>query len=379
MGSSQPSQKSTFSFAPQAAKLEEGAFTVANYDWYRHYVPRTAGLAQQMQTVLPLENGSVITATGAYKFGAFVGSEIDIIPRLEDVFGWLLEATMGAVTSVNNANYNVSGFETGHTGVRASLFRFKTDDSAYLPWLAIRRTIPRTSGGDIGEVGWDCKVNNLRFTIPGAGLVTARMGFVGRKFKQESPGAWTYENAFEGSESIPQAGRGEVLMDNEAVTVTGLTVDIMNNLTSVQQEMVVGSLFPDDFVPLTRGCTLRMMLKWSDAELYRRILNGGPSAVEWDSEPFISEISGTVRPFAATFESAADIGATGQPYRLRFFANKVAWLFDGAGIELQAGDILSLPFVGTVLDAGDSSTDYFQIALETASAAGGGTGYTWPT
>ncbi len=138
--------------------------------------------------------------------------------------------------------------------------------------------------------------------------------------------------------------------------------------------MIIGSFNPDDFVPLQRGCTIRAVYKWANAELYRKILNGGAAELNWDDEPFITETVGNVRAFAAEFGSAAEIPAAsnGQSYKMKFFANKVVWQFDAAGVELQAGEILALPFVGTVIDPGDG-IDYFQIVLENDA-----TSYTWP-
>lgn len=369
-----PSQKSTFSIAPQHIKLQDNAFTTASYTWHRYRVPRMSGLAQQMQANLPPENGGVIVATGTYKFGAFVGSEIDIIPRIEDNFGWLLEATLGAVTSVTGARYTASGFVSDVTGVNSHLFHFDPVDSSAQPWLAVRRTIPNSDGTNLGEVGWDCKVGSLRVNVPAGGLMNARMGIVGRAFKQESPAAWTYAEAFEDSKSIPQGMRGSLKVGPTALPITGLSIEIMNGLSTPQQEMIIGSFNPDDFVALYRGCTLRAVYKWANPDLYQQILMGGAGNFNWDSSPFITQTSGSVRAFQAEFWSPVNIAGSSplQPYKMKIFANKVSWQFDQAGVELAAGEILMLPFIGTVLDPADGS-DYFQIAIENAAA-----GYVWP-
>lgn len=369
-----PSQQSTFSIAPQGAKVGDGVWTTSNYTWHRYRVPRVSGLSQQMQTVLPPENGGVITATGAYKFGAFVGTEIDLIPRLENNFGWLLEAALGAVTSVANARYTASGFVEDVTGVNAHVFRFDPSDSSYQPWLAVRRTIPGAST-TYGEIGYDCKVGSLRLNVPAGGLLTSRIGIVGRRPIQEDPTGWTYADPFEGSDSIPQGMRGSLSIAGSTLPVTGLSIDIINGLSTPQQEMVIGSFYPDDFVALTRGCTIRAVYKWANADLYRQILNGGAANLEWDSMPYITETVGTTRAFHAEFFSAGNISGSSpsQPFKMKIFANKVAWQFDAAGVELAAGDILMLPFVGTVLDTGDGS-DYFEIAIENGEA-----NYTWPS
>lgn len=372
---SAPSQKSVFSFAPQEAKIgESGTFTVGDYTWNRLLVNRVGGLAQQMQTVLPPENGSVIVPKGSYKFGAFVATELEFLPRLEGNLGWLLHACMGDYTGVADANFTASGFIGGgdHDGVNAHVFRFDPSDSAYQPWMAVRRTIP----GDttIGEMGYDTKIETLQFTIPGAGLIQGAMGIRGRQFVQGDPSGWTYAAAFEGSNSLPMSGRGHVYLAGSELPLTALQVTIMNGLSSVQQEMILGSFYPDDMIALSRVISFRAVYKWQNAELYRRILNGGPSAVNWDAEPYVTERSGNTAAFEAEFGSAGLIGATDdQAYKLKLFANKVSWLFDANGVELAAGDILQMPFVGTVEDPGDGS-DYFQIAIENDVA-----NYNWPT
>lgn len=376
MGGSVPSQKSTFSVAPQEAKIGAGAvLTTASKTWHRYRIPRISGLAQQMQANLPPENGSVITATGTYKFGAFVGSEIDLIPRVEDSIGWLLEAALGVASSVADSTYTASGFVPGPTGVNAHLFRFKPDDSSFQPWIAVRRTIPNSDGTSDGEVGYDCKVGSLRINVPAGGLMNARLGIVGRAFFSEDPVSWSYAESFEGSESIPQGMRGSLKLAGQPLPVTGLSIEISNGLSTPQQEMIIGEFNPDDFVALYRGCTIRAVYKWANADLYEKILYGGVGNVVWSSEPFITKTVGTDRAFQAEFWASTDIpgSSPAQPYKMKIFANKVAWQFDAAGIELQAGEILMLPFVGTVLDTGDGS-DYFQIAIENAAD-----NYTWPT
>lgn len=369
-----PSQQSTFSLSPQNAKItDDGTFAVGSHTWHRFLINRIGGLSQQMQTVLPPENGSVIVPKGSYKFGAFVQSQLAFIPRLEGNIGWLLQACMGDATSVADANYTASGFvETNHVGVNAHVFRFDPSDSSFQPWIAVRRTVP----GDtvMGEVGYDSKVTDLTFTVPGAGLIQATAGILGRQFFQEDPSGWSYAAPFEGSDSVPMSGRGFVKIGGTRYPITALQVSINNGVTTPQQEMVVGSFHPDDMVALSRQVQLRIVYKWHNPELYRRVLNGGPSALDWDTMPFVTQTAGVTPAFEAEFGSAGEIGAADdQAYKLKFFANKVSWLLDQGGVELAAGDILQVPFVGTVEDVGDGS-DYFVIAVEN-----GVSNYTWPS
>lgn len=367
-GGSIPAQSGQWSFAPQAAKIGRGGtFTVANYNWYRERVQRMAMGTIQGQQVFPLEVGGVIVPTGAYKDSQYFGGEVDTFPRLENTFGWLLEAALGTASSVTGVN--AEGVVT--TGVNTHIFRFDPNNSFNIPWLAARCEIPgSTSVQDFGEVGFDCKVGALSFTIPNRGKVAARVSVLGRAALYDEDPTWTYANSNEDSLSTADVGRGAVTIAGVEHPFVGAVIEFANNLTTPDQEMIIGDFNLDDLVPLTRGATIRLTYKWQDPDLYQKLLGGTASAEVWSSLPYLENTVGAVRAFEAIFQAPTNIGVTSTPYSIRFRANRVFWAVDSYPV-LQGGDLVYLQLVGTVLEP--SSGDYFQILVENNQ-----TGYVWP-
>jgi hypothetical protein len=372
-----PSQGAVFSFSPQAAKVgRDGTFTPGTY--YKMRVVRDGVNTVNGQQNFPLENGGDLVPTGTYKVGQYLDGDVDFIPRIEGTLGYLLWAVMGKYTGNANNNYGVGGFVAGVTGVNAHKFSFDPSDQAFQPWISIRRKIPGNGSSNVwGEQSHDVKINGLQLNIPAAGLLSARLMVRGRVVEYPLPAtvnAWSYSNSFEDSDSAPVSGSGTFKLGGESVAVTGASITVANNLSAPQQEMIVGSYNPDDFVALTRAVSIRIVLKWNDPDLYRRVLTNGITGIVWDAEPFIQRTAGTTKAFEATFYSPADIASSSpvQKYCMKLYANKVTWAVDQAGIDVQAGGIIQVPFVGTVL-AADDSLDYLEIALENDHAV-----YTWP-
>lgn len=369
-------QNSVFSIAPQAAKTgAEGTFTPGSYSWYRYRVPRIAGGPIQLQQMFPQETGT-LTPSGLYKAGAYYMTEVDLIPRLENTLGWLLYGAMGNVSSVTGKVYNGADTFTNQVGVNSHIFRFDPANQAKQPWLAIRKYIPGTTTSEAyGEYAYDAKVANLRLNVPGAGIVTSTLAFQGREFRMPSAtdvNAWTYANSYEDVTTVPNAGQGTVKLGGEKLSLTALTIDVVNGLSQPEQEMVIGSYFPDDFIALSRSVNLRATVKWANATLWKQIFNGGANAVDWTMLPFSKKTAAGTTALEATFQGDV-ISNTSVPHALKVFANNVSLSLDQNSIELQAGNLVTFNINISVIQPTDNS-DYLQIAL-----VNGTSGYTWPT
>ncbi len=359
------SQGSVLSFAVQADKVgRDGTFNAAALDWYKILaVEANLGTIQEQQTH-PLELGGRITPRGAYKLAVFGAGESTLIPRIENIFGWLLKATMGDASSVTGKN--ADGVTTA--GVNTHIFRFDPTDQAYQPWIAVRRVVPgRTPAENFGETVFDCKVNSLRFTIPAKGKVACRLVMLGRDVELDDAAAWVYDNAaFEDTDSTPDAGRGQFLIGGVEYPLIGAVIDIANGLSTPDQEAIIGDFRPDDYISLTRGSTVRIVYKYENSQLYRRLLTGSPTGNVWSSLPFMQETDGSGYAFDARFQAPANIPTTSTPYTLRVRANKIVWAVDGP-IQLQAGGFVTQTFIGTVID--DDVNDYLQVTMENAATA----------
>lgn len=373
-----PSQAGLFAIAPQKGKIGDSTFNSSAYSFYKMRATAVSIGTKQIQEIFPLELGGKITPTGAYKSGVFVQGDVEFIPRLEESLGWILRAALGEVTTTEDAVWHptlgtvatdVAG--TAIAGVNTHLFKF-SPVSYDQPWMAIRATTPGSSAAKIwGEEGYDLKVGALRLNIPGAGLGSAVMSLQGRCPKynsQATTSAWSFANAaFEqqGSAAIGGRNTNKFLIGGERLPIVGATIDLRNNLTPPQQEMVFGSYYPDDVVALTRDASIRFVLKWDNPDLYRKVLNGGsPTSNDWDANPYITSTAGAVKAFEVLIESLDNIAGSSpaQKYKLRIIANKVAWEVDPNGIRLGPGDIVMVPFIGTVMD--DDTNSYIDFVIE---------------
>ena len=361
MGST-PAQSSILSIAEQTGKIGRGGtFTVADYDWYKFNTLENGVGAIQDQQVFPPESGGPLTPRGAYKQAKFFGGTVTLIPRLESTLGFLLKAAMGSASTVSG----VTADGATAVGVNTHIFRFDPAGAANQPWMAIRRHIPTPNSSNYhGEVGFDCKVGLFDLTIPAMGKLVARVQMVGRDYLTPTDSdTWTYENAlFDDELTSPDSGRGFFKIAGVEYPTIGASFQLMNGLTGPQQEMIIGDFSPDDFVALTRAAQIQFVYKYENADLYRTLLNGAPSAEEWSSLPFVADTSGATYALQARFETPGEI-VSGHPWALEIRANKVTVAVTGP-IELQPGNIITQTFVLTVLTDKNPSIDYLQFIIE---------------
>jgi len=242
-----------------------------------------------------------------------------------------------SITVVNTAGTGTLdvGWYTGAPYVHT----FKFASSAYeLPWMTVRKHIPGTAA--LGEVFTDCKVGSVRFTFPQRGIVQARTDWIGiTPAWDESPGSWTYSDAFEGPDSVPvssvTSGFVKFPASGGALPITNLQVIMTNNLTTAQQEAIIGSPYMDDITTLSRAMTIQALLKWNDPDMYQYLLTNAAAGTSWSPTPF-----------STTFD--CKVLAPNTPYYLRAQATLVAWSMQQAPV-LGGGDLIMLPMLGQVL------------------------------
>lgn len=362
------SQAGEWGFAPQAAKVGNGTFTPGSYTWRRMPVLTANVGPVQLQDVLPPEIGGVIAPRGAYKRGTFVGGSLDMLPRVENVLGFLLYAACGQVSTITGKD--LDGITS--TNVNSHLFSFNTSDSAFQPWMAVRRLIPGAVAADrLLESGYDCKVTGASIIIPASGKPLVRMGVVGRAWVEEEDPTLVWNNSYEDGGTIPESCSGYVTLGADAPKVLQCTIDLINGLTNPQQEFILGSYYPDDFAALSRAMSIRVMIKWENPDLYQKAVTGGAAGTTWSPTPY--RTTGTAPQWGFKLELRAPntiVGsAPARNYAMQIRAQDITWLPDGPP-NLAAGGFMVQPFVGTVLVP--SSGDYYQIGLQNTATA-----YAW--
>lgn len=445
-----PSQAGIFGFGMQSAK------GVVATEYFRHRASDiNYGPVQDMRT-FPLEVGGVLTPTGAYKGGVFMGGGASLMPRMEGDLGYLLKALMGSVTTTlssgdlvagttmhalidatmaaasstgwtapvsarhlaiygasitGTATFTIAGTDdngvsisdagltvtTAHTtsAPRMTTKKFKTvtsltvtgaagagtlavvyykkashdfqfaSDTSSLPWVTVNKYVPGTT--PLWEIGLDNKVVSARFNFPQNGIVSSRFDFLGRQPDWTTPvRSPTWNAAMEDYPSVPITCDvdGGLLLPNSyysatELPITALSITMANNLTSPQQEMIIGSPYPDDFVPLSRAATIQATLKWADPQLYLDIMTNSVTGTGWSSTPWTSNLDVTI--------SAPGIipGNVSTKYSIEIKAATVMWNVAGPP-NLAGGDIVMLPLIGTVLEP--TSGVYLEIIVANETA-----------
>lgn len=354
MGSSIPAAAGDFGFALQAAKIGKGGtFTVGDYEWYRAEANSVRMDLIQDDQVLPPEVSPIISPRGAFKDGEFGAGQVDMLPRLEHAMGILLFGLMGAVSSVTGVNADGDVLATAYTHI------FKFDTSPYkIPWMVARRLVPGSGTGIQGDNFFDCKLTNLRLTVPGRGKASVRATFVGRDVEQEENPTWTWDYGYEDATSTPAPLNGFVKIEGTEYPVTAAVVEVDNGVTTPAQERIIGSPNPDDFVPLYRVATIRFVYKWTDNTLYKLLRNGG-TGLTWEELPEIFTTVGANRALEISVPAPLKISGT-EPYDLRLRVNAMTIGIDGP-IELAGAQILQQAFTATALVP--ATGDYLNFVL----------------
>lgn len=337
-----PASGAKFGFGPQTAK------GVLATTWYQHNTQRVDMGPQQAIAQFPIEIGGSFLPQGAYKAMAFSAGQATLAPRLGGFLGWLIRALAGY--------YEVTGNQP-EDGLYTHTFG-PFSHYAEAKWISVRRYIPGPSNTtDVGEVMKDCRVTAMRLMVAPAAVATATFTFVGREFYlDENPTAWTWATPQHPTDesylSVPLAHSGSLKIDNVAQKATNIIVDLVNNYTTPQEEMIIGSHFPDDLIVQSQAMTFTWINKWEDPVLYEKLLaaaSGGGGTLPWSPQVYQGS-------FELTIASPYNIGNTSTPWSLKITAPYVTWQADGPP-ELIGGQWLQQRFIGTVQEPPPGSNE----------------------
>ena len=351
--------KGAFGLGPQVAKGTAGT----TYYWYPVF-NSDYGVVND-ERPFPQEVRGLLWPTGAYRAGFFAAGGIDFAPRLFDDFMWILIAALGEnpVTSV----------DTPVVGVNRH--RWTIDGSEdVLPWSTVHLIVPGATA-DLGIIGLDNRAAMMRFQLPQSGYLTGRLDLLGRLATDitntifvESPSGAGWTTSFEDFTTVPVSAKGGVIVaglnGGAEIPVTGWTIEVANGLTTPQQEMRIGSYFPDDFTAIAKTVTVRTILKWDEADIYQTIITGTAAGTALTESTFEGQ---------ATIEVQAPGNITGTtPYELEIVAPNVLWQISNP--RLAGAGLLQVELTGTVIKLGTDNV--LQVDAFTGE---GDAGYAWPT
>jgi hypothetical protein len=152
--------------------------------------------------------------------------------------------------------------------------------------------------------------------------------------------------------------------DGTPLPVVQATFTLANAPLDVRMEKIYGSPYLEDVTIIGRSVTVDMLVKWTDPDLYKRILTGTTTGTVWTSSPFTTSID---------IYSLSPGFITGTfPYQLRIQVPYVMAQQVG-GIRLAGNNALMMRIVGTGLAPNDTSN---YVTMNLANAV---TSYAWPT
>jgi len=346
-------------WGPQVAKG-----TLAT-NWYKHKAVQVETGAQQEVRQFPQEVGGGFHPTGAYKRMGFAAGQVIMHPRLQDVIGWLLYAAVGDLSTIADTP-------------EASMYRHQYTppaDFCDMPWLSVRKEIP--AGCDVGtenlgEILKDCRVSGLRFAVEAGGLAQCAATFVGREPSLSETGVdtWTWTNAaYEDKEGVPTAAASDqVTVGGTTMVATNIVIDIQNQFTTPDEELIIGSYYPDDMILQQQTMQVRWTYKWNDPDLYKSIVTGAntESGGDIDWSPTVHTSA-----FLSKFKTPGNATGMSNPWAIEFYAPEMVWQAAGSP-RLVGGGWLSLEYQGIAQEP--TSGDTLRVRLENLTS-----GYSWPT
>ncbi len=333
-----------------------------------HYFPLTdcdVGLTKT-QDQLPPEIGGKALALGNYVTGVWGGGTASLIPRLSNRLGWLLLATTGSCSTVQNTKASdltlFGGGGATTAGVHSHIFTFASEAEFFAPWITMHRLLPHATAAErVGELLQDGRIGTFTYSMTSGAPVTVDLGVVGRRLQDDpefdfEPG-WsaTYDDF--STFAVPSCD-GYFKVGGEAFATTAVSVTVNNNVLPPMQSVVVGSVDPMDFPLLTRDVTVTATVLVDNYDLYVSTFAGADVDV---SEGNDATSSCTVYGADLDVMSAAQTFITGtEPYRLRIVTppdgDSVKWQVQP--LRVTPGQPVVLQMTGTVAALADSAAFY---------------------
>lgn len=325
--------------------LKQSAFnTIQSTDSSFHYYAFTECNYGPVEEVaaLPLEAGTPRPLPGGvYKTGLTFAGNVRLIPRLENRIAYLLEATVGDISTYSNqtideqvalkdASTPVSGT---YTGVYVHQFVMQYDmlgtgSNWTLPYMTTHRLLPnKTTASEVGEISQDACVTSLELSSQAPGVLMANLGLIGRgaaiSLWDKNPG-WTAPTLDADDTFAATACTGFAKISVNGGTpstlttqnITGVTLTFTNTLLPPDQARIVGSPYHVDHPCLARAVTLDIPMLVQDYDLYMQCLGGAADPIA-DTGWSCSPLEGNIDIQWQSAEPIAGAGATAY-HQMRF-------------------------------------------------------------
>lgn len=366
------SQRGHIAWAIQTGKLGSATGIASgnlSTDWQRHRAESVSLGVNDLYDVLPLEVGGSLFVNSSYKNGAFVAGGARLFSRLQGTIGYLIHGTAGEKTTVPGA---ATG--NGTTIPYSTRFQVKPTDETQMPWMALRKFTPAQQGATgMTEYFMDCRVNMLTISVPAMGPVMMEFTVIGRKPELDDGETSTNASiaddvAFENGIGLAHGCKGEITLTNfQASNIFGAAgasgkftsaqIMIANNISQPDQQMIIGSYHPDDLTPLSRAVQIRLIYKWQDPKLYKKLYYAGGAGQNVQWSPVVGNSEVKIKSTSVT-----DIAGTSpaKPYSFEFVAGDVDWTMTPP--QLAGNNLLFCEFTG-IVKGGNSADPTWYIDL----------------
>ena len=356
------SQRGHIAWAIQKGKV--GSLSATGFDpvtgssghlttnWQKHRAESVTLGINELYDVLPLEVGGSLFVNSSYKNGAFVAGGARMFSRLESTFGYLLYALAGEAVAQTGAGATGSGWKT-------TRFQVKPTDETVMPWLALRKFTPASSGASgLSEYFVDCRVNMMTISVPAMGPAMIEFSVIGRmpeaaNVAATGDGSATGDSGFENGTSLSHGCKGVITLEdfqgsglpfatNADGKFTSAQIMIANNISQPDQQMIIGSYHPDDLTPLSRAVQIKLVYKWQDPKLYKKLYYGGSADttnINW------SPVVGN-SPVTISSSSVTNIPSASVPYSFSFRAEDCDWTMTPP--QLAGNNLLFCELTGIV-------------------------------
>ncbi len=320
--------------------------------------------------------GGSFVVSGTDATGATVTDTLVLDSDIVQIVGTQAFATITGMvgdSDVDSDAYIALGYVTSEA--YEHFFTYGAAQEA-IDWVTIRKVVP----GDtyLYTQALDCKLAMMRFIIPQAGPVAARIDAVGRVPTFPDGSAWAYDG-MDDADAFPVANAPGYFRftQNNAINslgVTGMVFEIINLLTTPQEEMTVGANYPDDFGVRGRAVTARFVYRWKNPELCLQIMTGAIDGAAWTAQVFTTDLEAAVSTPGAMGDDQES------PFQLKFVAPKVEFRQNGP-VRLVGNQTIAIEYIGSVLTPEGSGSpawsgagEYFSVALRNEIAS-----YIWPS
>lgn len=334
----------------------------------------------EAQGSLPPEAGNTkALPRGVFKAGVHAEGGLDFIPRLDNRFGYWLDAVCGdasvnAATTIANDILGVVGGDDAQ--VNTHLFGFVDGNDFDLPYLTGHRWLPHdTAASSVGEIIQDIRVAQFVLNVPAAAPVTASMQMLGRcsgaTIWDINP-AWSQPTLDDDDTFMVTSCAGSVKLSvaggspatTTAFDVANVRLTWTNVLLPPGQTRRVGSPHPKDYPVLSRVIAVETVLYMEDYDMYIQTFGGAANPVVdtgWSCTPVAGD-------FDMTLLSPAVIGTTTDYHQLRILTQggNMRWL--ARPIRIRPNQPVMLALTGTVIPASSAYRDIY-VYMQNGQAA----------